>query len=222
MFVQMDRLAQASSFVLLGEAGCGKTELAVNLAVRLLPFGRPVHLFDLDMTKPLFRTRELAETLVRSGVHVHFENQYADAPTTGGWVRSSLRDTDRFTILDVGGDHIGARAIGAYAPLLNRENTAIFYLVNPFRPWSDNVDHAAGVLSQILAASHLQAEKIRFVGNPNFGAGTTLKDVLDGCSLLNDMLERIAFVCVEESVSAQASEILPLPVFPIKRQIEYP
>ena len=75
MFVQMDRLAQASSFVLLGEAGCGKTELAVNLAVRLLPFGRPVHLFDLDMTKPLFRTRELAETLVRSGVHVHFENQ---------------------------------------------------------------------------------------------------------------------------------------------------
>ena len=46
------------NYVLLGEAGCGKSELAINLARRLLDTGKPVDLFDLDMTKPLFRTRE--------------------------------------------------------------------------------------------------------------------------------------------------------------------
>ena len=55
--------------VFLGEAGCGKSELAINLALALAKKGaKPVHFFDLDMTKPLFRSRDQADFLSSQGV----------------------------------------------------------------------------------------------------------------------------------------------------------
>lgn len=49
--------------VFLGEAGCGKSELAVHLALSLAGKGREVHFFDLDQTKPLMRSRDAQELL---------------------------------------------------------------------------------------------------------------------------------------------------------------
>ena len=116
------------NFVFLGEAGCGKSELAVNLACRLAAAGESVHLFDLDMTKPLFRTRDLGDALEKAGVDLHYEEQFMDAPTVSGGVMRLLRDQGACTVLDVGGDYIGARSIGGYAPLLERPETAVYYL----------------------------------------------------------------------------------------------
>ena len=59
-----DRYPGVSNFVFLGEAGCGKSEAALNLAPLLhRERGAPVHFFDLDMTKPLFRSRDRASAL---------------------------------------------------------------------------------------------------------------------------------------------------------------
>ena len=80
-----DRNGAAKNYVFLGEAGCGKSELAVNTAARLAKRGDlPVHFFDLDMTKPLFRSRELAGDLEKMGIAVHFQEQFMDAPTAVG------------------------------------------------------------------------------------------------------------------------------------------
>ena len=101
------------NFVFLGEAGCGKSELALDLALLLARTERrQVHFFDLDMTKPLFRSRDRAELLERAGVQVHFEEQFMDAPTLTGGVGRLLRDPSAAAVLDVGGDYIGARSIG--------------------------------------------------------------------------------------------------------------
>ena len=45
-------LLRQNNIVFLGEAGCGKSELAVYLALELARQGREVHFFDLDQTKP--------------------------------------------------------------------------------------------------------------------------------------------------------------------------
>ena len=70
--------------VFLGEAGCGKSELAVQWALTAAERRRDVHFFDLDQTKPLLRSRDAAALLEGAGVTVHFEQQCADAPTQGG------------------------------------------------------------------------------------------------------------------------------------------
>ena len=81
-------MTSSSNVVFLGEAGSGKSELALNFAQALAELGgKPVHFFDLDMTKPLFRSRDRREALETLGVEVHYEAQFMDAPTLTGGVR---------------------------------------------------------------------------------------------------------------------------------------
>ena len=67
------------------------------------------------MTKPLFRSRDRREALRRWGVEVHYEAQFMDAPTLTGGVRRWLNDP-HWRRAGRGGDYIGARSIGGYAP----------------------------------------------------------------------------------------------------------
>jgi hypothetical protein len=215
----------ARSFVLLGEAGCGKSEIAVNLARRLAAGDRPVHLFDLDMTKPLFRTRDLGDSLAEAGVTLHFEEQFMDAPTVSGGVNRLLRDPDALTVLDVGGDYIGARSIGGYAPLLNKPETAVYYVVNPYRPWSGTLEWIDRVLTEILAVSHLRFDRLELAVNPNLGEETRAEDVPEGVRRLEAMLEGrwpIRFVSVEERYAAYAEAELGYPILPLRRYLAYP
>ena len=218
-----DAVGDSSNYVFFGEAGCGKSEIAVNLALALASQGeKPVHFFDLDMTKPLFRARDVAQMLSDAGVQVHFEEQFMDAPTQVGGPSVLLRDGGCHTVLDVGGDYIGAGAVGMYAPLLRAAGTKALYVVNPFRPWSGEVRHIDGVLSQVLGAAHLPLEQLTFVGNPNLGAATTAQDVREGLARLRETLGAyvpIPFACVREGLWPMEDPDTPL--VPIRLYFTY-
>ncbi len=213
-----------ANYLFLGEAGCGKSEIAVNLALALAAQGRkPVHFFDLDMTKPLFRSRDAAAMLTEAGVHVHYEEQFMDAPTLVGGPSVLLRDEGCHTILDAGGDYIGAWAVGVYAPLLRASDTAALYVVNSFRPWSMELKHIDGVLSQVLGAAHLPLEELTFVGNPNLGVATAEADVREGLERLRATLGTcvpIPFACVRETLWPM--EDAQTPLVPIRLYFTYP
>ncbi len=211
------------NFVLLGEAGCGKSELAINLSAGLTRAGEEIHLFDLDMTKPLFRTRDEKARLEELGIHFHYEEQFEDAPTTVGGVRRMLKDDSAYTLLDVGGDYIGARSIGGYAPFLNKPDTVALYILNPFRPWTKDPGWTARVLGEVLTAARLRPDRVRFVANPNLGPETTAQDVHEGFARLLELVEKdyISFLSVQEELT-QAGESLGVPVYPIKRYLAYP
>lgn len=216
----------ATNFVFLGEAGCGKSEIALNTALLLAKQGaRPVHFFDLDMTKPLFRSRDCRKLLEDGHVMVHYEEQFMDAPTLTGGVRQRLLDPNCCAVLDVGGDYIGARSIGGYAPLLNRDETVVFYVINPFRPWSATLEHIDKVLGETLGVSHVELDRLRLVGNPNLGPGTTPRDVAEGARRLVEMVgpyKPVDFFCVQQELCPQLSEPLPGPAFPIRLHLTYP
>ncbi len=70
-----------TNFIFIGGAGSGKSEIALNFAAMLArKKTKPVHFFDLDMTKPSFRSRDAREELEKEGVIFHFEEQFMDAP----------------------------------------------------------------------------------------------------------------------------------------------
>ena len=215
-----------TNFALIGEAGCGKSEIAINLCKRLLQRGdKEVHLFDLDMTKPLFRSRDRAELLTDMGIHLHFQEQMADAPTIGGGVVPLLRDHNCYTILDVGGDYMGARAIGGYAPQLRRDDTEVWYVMNPYRPWTTSLERIDRVLSQILGVSHIQLSKLHMVANPNLGGDTSVEEVVSGYEALVDMVgayKSVDFLCVEEGLAAEVENRINAPLFPIVRYLADP
>ena len=213
------------NYVFLGEAGCGKSEIAINLALALVQAGSsPVHFYDLDMTKPLFRSRDQASMLESRGVQVHFEEQFYDAPTAAGGVNRQLRDRSSFTVLDVGGDYIGARSVGGYAPLLNAPGTAVFYVINPYRPWSMDIDHIDRVLGQTLGVSHVRLDRLHLLGNPNLGPETGAGEVLEGASRLTACVgpyKPVEGWTVNRPLYEAVSSGLEDPVFPIDLYLTY-
>lgn len=216
---------EIKNFVFLGEAGCGKSEVAINLSRRLVEEGEKVHLFDLDMTKPLFRSRDQREALEGMGIDLRFEEQFMDAPTLTGGVARLLRDEGSRTVLDVGGDYIGARSIGGYASLLNRGDTAVYYIINPFRPWSGDLEHIDKVLGETLGVSHVSIEGLRLVCNPNLGRSTRAEDVVQGCEQVCEQVgayKPVEFCCVWEPLEAEVKGRLSLPLFPLKLYLNYP
>ena len=220
-------LPEKKNFVFVGEAGSGKSELAINFARRLVTMtDKPVHFFDLDMTKPLFRSRDAAASLEASGVIVHFMEQFMDAPTLVGGVNPLLRDENAIVIMDVGGDHIGARSIGGFAPLLNRADAAVFYVINSYRPWSDTIDHIDETLGKILGVSHIQLTQLTLVSNPNNGSeSTTAQEVIDGhrqtAELVGEYIP-ITFCCAREELAQEVAARVEVPVFPLKLELLYP
>ena len=96
--------------VFLGEAGCGKSELAVQWALTAAERGRDVHFFDLDQNKATAAVKGRGGPLEGAGVTVHFEQQCADAPTQVGGLVPLLLDKSKSVILDVGGNDTGGKA----------------------------------------------------------------------------------------------------------------
>lgn len=214
-------LLRQNNIVFLGEAGCGKSELAVHLALELARQGQEVHFFDLDQTKPLMRSRDAEGLLEKVGVTVHFQQQYADAPTQVGGLIPLLLDEKKAVILDVGGNDTGAKLIGGYAHPLKAAD--VWFVVNPYRPWSATTEHIDGTLSAILRASRLKMP--RFLLNPNLGGGTTLEEYLFGIKLGLELLS--PYVAVEAAavpapLYEQAKAETALPLIPITSHISVP
>lgn len=208
------------NIVLLGEAGCGKSEIALNLAAESA-LTRQTHFFDMDQTKPLYRSRDARRAMEEAGVRFHYEEQFFDAPTLAGGVADNL-NADCVTIMDVGGNDTGARLIGGFSRLLNREDAIVLYVVNPYRPWSRDTVSIDCTLSAILQVSHLK--RFHIVANPNLGFETTAEEFAAGIETTRRLLEEYVPVegaCVRENIFEGASEKTDLPLLKMHLYLTY-
>ncbi|MDR1376919.1 MAG: hypothetical protein LBJ22_05365 [Synergistaceae bacterium] len=224
---QIQNLANArKNFVFIGESGSGKSEISLNFAKRLAELGdRSVHFFDMDMVKPLFRSRDARKAVEGEKIVFHYQEQFMDAPTLVGGVAASLKDKNRYVVMDVGGDYIGARAIGGFAPYIDNDDTRVYYVLNVFRPWSWDIEHIDATLGKILGVSHIRAVKLRMINNPNNGHTTTKEEFLSGSRRMSDIISPYAaidFACVREELYAQMTEELDVPVLPLHLYLTSP
>lgn len=173
--------------VYLGGPGSGKSEIAINTAIWLAKAcpGK-VHLFDLDQTKPLLRARDVQEKLERAGVVLHYERQMADEPVLTGGVAAYMLDADTQVVLDVGGGEAGARLIGGFSHLLSRADTGVYYVINHYRPWNDEILSVDQTLSSVLRAARVQ--QVHFLANPALGPDTTAEEAVEGMKATQKML----------------------------------
>ena len=141
-----------------------------------------------------------------------------DAPTQAGGVSPLLRDPNACTVLDVGGDYIGARAVGWYAALLNRPDTAVLYVLNAYRPWMETIEQIDETLGKILGVSHVRLDQLHLVSNPNTGPGTTAQEFLEGHRRVKELVEPyrpIRFACAAEELCPSLAGRVDLPLFPL-------
>ena len=162
-----------------GHYGSGKTNLAVNWALRLRALGLPAALADIDVVNPYFRSKDSESALTAAGVRVvalPFANTSVDLPSLPSEVYGLVQRRSEYAVLDVGGDDRGALALGRFAPYIAEENDyEMFFVVNFFRPLTRTAQAALEVLCEIEAAVPLRFTAI--INNSNLGEATSPADI---------------------------------------------
>ena len=103
--------------IVTGHYGSGKTEYAVNLAMKMAGEMENVALADLDIVNPYFRSYEQTKMLEDAGVRVIVTScgGVADIPALNPEVMSLFQQDKWNAVLDIGGDPIGARVLARFA-----------------------------------------------------------------------------------------------------------
>lgn len=162
-----------------GHYGSGKTNVAVNFALRLAAQGKAVTLADMDIVNPYYRSKDSAAELEAAGVKViasAYANTNVDVPALPQEMYSVTEDTSRYAVLDVGGDDRGALALGRYAPAILKENDYhMIYVFNAARPLSRTADMALEIMQEIETAGGIPFTAI--INNTNLGRETTWETV---------------------------------------------
>lgn len=163
--------------IICGHYGCGKTNLALNLAIEAAGEG-PVTLVDMDVVNPYFRSSDYRGILKERGVRLIapvFAGTTLDTPTLPPEIQSIFAPGAGQVFIDAGGDDAGATALGGLSAGLIRAGYELIYVINRYRVLSQTPEECAGLLSEIEAASRLKATGI--VNNSHLGTETTLEDV---------------------------------------------
>ena len=206
--------------VLVGHYGSGKTELAVNMALRLAQTARTM-LIDLDIVNPFFRSAEVKPLLQENGVEVVYP-AYAlsgvDIPILPAEVERAFT-TDGYCVFDVGGDDDGAVALGRYHAQFSACPADVYFVVNPFRPRTARVGQALALMEAIERRARVPITALAV--NANLGAETTAETLLEGRSFIARVAEEsglpVAFEAGMEGVLAPLPEIWPR--LPIRRYL---
>lgn len=213
---------EKKNFVFIGEAGSGKSEITLNIANKLAQQGdRQVELFDLDQTKPLYRSRDMQKDFAERGITINYQDQYLDAPVMVGGVRVSLV-SDNFTLLDIGGGHQAAKFAGAYSDLLGKDDSVPVYIINPYRPWTKSVDAIDDTMRHILGSMRL--DHIYVLANPNLGFATTADEFLDGLKKTDELFEgytTINSACVRKDLYDEVKDKTDKNLIPIDLFLSY-
>ena len=166
--------------LLCGHYGSGKTNIAVNIALKLKETNERVAIADLDIVNPYFRTKDSIDRLSAAGVQL-IASEYAgsnvDIPALPQQMYSLTDDKKLSAVIDVGGDDRGALALGRLADAIKEEeNYEMVLVINCFRPLTPDAESTIEVMREIETASKIPFTAI--INNSNLGKETTAKDVL--------------------------------------------
>ena len=194
-----------------GHYGSGKTNIAVNYALKLKKEGKEVRIADLDIVNPYFRTKDSAKELEKAGIELispAFANTNVDLPALPAEVYSLMQNKNNFAVLDIGGDDRGAYALGRYRDYILEENDyEMIFVANFYRPLTTTPEEALEVMREIEAACKLPFTAI--VNNSNLGNVTVPEDIEKTDSKAKKLSEitglPILFTAAEEKISEKVN-----------------
>ena len=214
--------------VIVGAYGSGKTEVAVNLAAFMNERGTPVRLADLDLVNPYFRSREARDILRFLGIDVVLppaQYMQADLPILTPEVSGMLRHPTGLTLLDVGGDDVGATVLAALADALKGKPAKVLQVINPNRPYTDSIAGCLKIREEIEAKAKLAITGI--VGNANLMEETTVDVIIEGYEFCRQVADKgkmpLEFITSPAALLTRLSKNdIQCPVLALKRQLVPP
>ncbi|WP_003542504.1 hypothetical protein [Desulfotomaculum nigrificans] len=208
--------------------GSGKTEISINFSRMLQQRGEKVSLVDLDIINPYFRTRLAKDNLAGQGLKVicppgHLVN--ADVPAITPAVRGALQAVEGYCVCDVGGDDVGAIALGMFKPYLPPTGFNLYLVVNTCRPLTRDFAGVVKMMQGIEKNSRLKITGL--VSNTNLGRHTDVAVMLEGYHKVSQMADRlglpVAFMASPRELAAEVQANLPgVDILPLEFYMKTP
>jgi signal recognition particle GTPase len=208
--------------IIVGHYGSGKTEFAVNYAMQLSEVEDNVALADLDVVNVYFRSREKAQIMTDHGIKV-ISSQYGhdanlDLPAVSAGVFGPLQDDTCHTILDIGGDSTGTRAIATFRQIIEFKGYDMFLVVNAYR---EETQTKEGVIKHVKEIENQSGLKITgLINNTHLLRETTLEDVKKGQALVKSVSDElnipIKYISAIEKVAQTIPSDFDGQIMPIK------
>jgi len=201
--------------IITGHYGSGKTNLAVNLALRLADAGEKVTIVDFDIVNPYFRTADFAKLFEERGVTLAasmYANTSLDIPAIS-FDMERMAYEDGYLIIDVGGDDAGAIGLGRYA-----EGFSAYVpdqLDMCYRYLTEEPQETLELMYEIEAVSRMRHTGI--VNNSNLGKETTAETILRAVPYAEEIAAqaKLPLVCTtcRKNLTVSVPDILPVEVF---------
>ena len=213
---------------IVGNYGSGKTEVSINLAVNRKRAGLDVRLADLDLVNPYFRTREARTQLEALGIDLILPPEqylHADLPVLSPVIAGMIKKTDGLTLLDLGGDDVGAMVLAALADAFKGVQVHLLQVVNPMRPQTATIEGCLKIREEIETAAHLTITGL--IGNANLINETDTGEIYDGYEFVRKLSAEsglpLEFITVARDIMPRIElKRFACPVLTIDRQLVPP
>jgi len=206
--------------IITGHYGSGKTEFAVNYTFALAATGKKTAIVDLDIVNPYFRSREIEPKFTEKNIRViasSIKGQGADIPALSAEINTAFHDKSYEVVIDLGGDKVGARALGRYHEYLSEEPYELMFVVNANRHETRTPEDVIRYINGIEESSRQKVTSL--VNNTHLCGETTVEDILRGqklCEEVSQILELpIKYVVVHKSLVDKLPSGIQGNIFPI-------
>ena len=180
-------------YVLIGNYGSGKSELALNFAFRAAENGR-TELIDLDMVNTYFRLTERGKMVSQKEIRLvspNFACSGIETLSLPAEVQSAFALDWDTVVFDVGGDAVGSTALGRYHSdfmELGPDQLEVLNVVNIRRPLAGTVDKILRLQEEMQIHSRLKITGM--INNTNLANMTTPAELRDGYEMLREVSDR--------------------------------
>ncbi len=213
--------------IIYGHYGCGKTNLSLNICIELAKQNKSVTLVDLDIVNPYFRSGDYKELLKEYNIKVicpQFLGTTSDTPSLSPQIYSIFANETDHIVIDVGGDDVGAYALGRFSDnILKLGDYEALYVTNMYRSFTSSKETSIEILKEIEKASKIKATAL--VNNSHLQHLTDANTILDSIEYASDISKTLniplAFTtCKEDLKSDLESKIENL--FVVKQIVKPP
>ena len=178
-------------YVMIGNYGSGKTELALNFAFRAAERGDRTELLDLDMVNTYFRLTERGRMTRMSEIRLvspNFACSGIETLSVPAEVASAFAMDWDTVVFDVGGDAVGATAVGRYHQdfmELEPGSLEVLNVVNIRRPLAGTVERIIHLQEEMQIHSRLKITGM--INNTNLAQLTTPAELRDGYEMIREV-----------------------------------
>ncbi len=178
-------------YVMIGNYGSGKTELALNFAFRAAERGERTELLDLDMVNTYFRLTERGRMTRMSEIRLvspNFACSGIETLSVPAEVASAFAMDWDTVVFDVGGDAVGATAVGRYhQDFMDLEpgSLEVLNVVNIRRPLAGTVERIIHLQEEMQIHSRLKITGM--INNTNLAQITTPAELRDGYEMIREV-----------------------------------